>query len=346
MKNLFALLVSLLAAQAATPLRAAADQFLEYTEVFVRGTYTKPSNNGLSIGDVQIIIPAAALDRFNQAVFLKPKFKWDYTVGLNYRFPDTRTRFFVDYDHFREDASRTDNSILDIGVVPPPGLNLIPVFEYASLLYATQEIRAGFKRLIPFHHRFLVDLGAFLEYDKLNRTMREYINGEHPAEGAPVETSFRETDNIVKAFGPGVGVLIAGIPFKSCKYFGLFGGVATSLLYAKNRFDESNVVTLLNGTQILEYDYNPENSYSILGKFDVNFGIDYRRSIPVSGSKVNTGLTLGMRYVNYINAFKNGNTYFNPFPSTDDFAANTGHAEDFGRFGPYLQLSVGGQKTY
>ena len=90
-----------------------------------------------------------------------------------------------------------------------------------------------------------------------------------------------------------------------------------------------------------------ENTKSLIGKYDINLGVDYLRTYRVNCCPIKTGITLGVRYMNIVNAFKMGNTVGQSFnvAATQDGVANFpvfGVPTDWGRVGPYLRFSVGG----
>jgi len=336
MKKLLALtLGTAFTATVATPVLA--ENFLDYTGVYAAATYTTPSNNGLSMGDMITQVPAAgAIDTFNRALFVQPGFSWDYNVGINYHFPHTHTRAFLDYDNFQDNKERQANGVRDLGAFPAaagPTTN-----ASARVEQHMDEWRLGLTHYLHFGSRFFVDFSAYVEYDRVLQAFYEHNTGGAPI-GGVTTTAFRETDNSFDGWGPGVGFRITGIPYAPCPNFSLFAGAMTTLLYTKDKFHEYEYFNAE-----LFYAYSPENSRSILGKLDIDFGIDYRNVLHMNNTKLRSGVTLGVRYMNIFNAFKNGNTYFNPFPTAaaGGFAANTGYPNDFGRVGPYLQFRIGG----
>jgi hypothetical protein len=146
----------------------------------------------------------------------------------------------------------------------------------------------------------------------------------------------------MKGFGPGFGAAARGTPFSYCPEFGIFGGANTSLLYAQNEYAQTNSAGVAG---VPSYFYNPEDSHSVVAKLDAEFGVDYRRVINSDMARVLFHAALGVRYVNAINAFKSGNTSWNPSAlngAAQNFAQWTGASHDFGRVGPFLRVTIGG----
>jgi hypothetical protein len=59
---------------------------------------------------------------------------------------------------------------------------------------------------------------------------------------------------------------------------------------------------------------------------------------------MSAGVSLGMRYMNMFNAFKNGNVAYNNGPAVNapGLPVYLGGSNDFGRIGPFLQVRLGG----
>jgi len=259
-----------------------------------------------------------------------PQAQWDWGVGLTYHVPGTLTRAFFHYDHFN-DGSNTESS----GGLSGLGLNVNNpgTFATSTVKDRSQEYTLGLDRRIEVGPRFYLDTGAFIEWDKVHRNNRQV----HSETGA---ISTLDVNNKITGFGPGVGVKGHATPFSNYNGFGIFASALTTLLYAKNSYDW----TLVEAGGISALD--PEGTHSIVNKVDISLGLDYNCPLRMaSRSKMQLGVTLGARYVNYINAFKNGNAMTSPqaVASTDRFQLDaSAGAEDWGRVGPFLQVRIGG----
>lgn len=316
----------------------AVEQHLDYMGVYVAATYTKPSNNALSIGDIQTHVPAPFLHPYSRSLFLSPDFNWDYSLGLSYHFANTCTRFYAEYDAYGAHDHRNADDVAITGSVLLGLDNTIS----ATVLQHSNEWRFGFKRHIPWGSCFSTELRAFLEYDKVSQDVHSWtydIGGR---------TFYQEFNSNFRGWGPGVGLQFRGVPFAQSCHLGLFASFATTLFYAKNLYNITmNLDALVPDNRI--FYWNPENSRSLTGKVDIHVGLDYLRVYRVNGCPVNAGLTLGLRYMNIINAFKDGNTaaqylLLNPIQPVGTFAnfPAFGVPSDWGRVGPYLQFNLGG----
>lgn len=337
------------------------DEYLDYVGGYVTATYTKPSNNGLSIGDIQTQTPAPVFYPYSRSLFLNPDFNWDYALGISYHFPDTCTRFYAEYDYFSDSRSRQAYNVANI-IGPAPTLTLpatvINTNVAANALEVAHEWRFGLRRFIPFGEYFSTDLSAFFEYDKVSQVLNGW-NYVTNATGATTFNIYQEMNSNFRGWGPGIGIGFRGVPLPYCanfSHFGIFASLATTLFYADNLYNARINIAAAAPAAGTPADtfflWDPENSKSLVGKFDVNFGIDYKRTYRVNGCLVNTGATLGVRYMNIVNAFKMGNTIgqsFNiagssQFTTTQNFVNFPifGVPTDWGRVGPYLRFSLGG----
>jgi len=313
------------------------EEFLNDTAVWIVGTYTKPSNNGLSVGDLITATPVAGgFDGGRRAIFLEPDYDWDYGLGIRYHIPHTHTHVFMTYDHYRDHKRREDNNLQNISITAPPPTNQSPTEASASVHEHFNEFRLGFSRGLHFGHRFCVDLSAFFEYDRLSRHLHEENSN---ANGEEAE---RFTDGKMRGYGPGVGAMARAFPFASYPQFSVFAGIMNTLLFAKNDYNQE-----FFEDDDFGYEYNPEQSKSVVGKIDINFGLEYCFGFGPRSPRFD--IALGMKFQNLFNAFKNGNTAFNPLVQghpnvnvVNGFAANTGFPQDWGRWGPYVQFSVMG----
>lgn len=303
------------------------------TALLLTGTYSKITNDGLSYGDILLAPPAiAGADGFRRHVFVDPDWDFDFGVGLTHRLACSNTRVFAYWDHFRANDNAGTPGVRNLGLVPGAITGGTMDVETHS-----DELRLGLSRGLHFGHHFSVDVGGFFEWDKIERDTEEFVTQGGAA------SRFRSTENEIKGFGPGVTVMTRAYPSRDYRHFSIFMGAMTTLLYVNNEFDQSLFVG-----DVLFSAYDPDNTKSMVGKLDISFGVDYCNRIHTDHTGMSVGMSLGMRYMNMFNAFKNGNTMYNnavqagggnPFTG---FAANTGGSNDFGRIGPFLQVRIGG----
>lgn len=313
--------------------------------IHVNGTWTKATENGLSFGDI-LVTPAQDSEfGTRRAVFATPDGHFDWGIGYTYHFACTKTRFFFHYDHFND--GHNANSATQLSALGLPSSLSDNLVSGSGVVHnKSDEWTFGIDRRLAFGPCYVIDTAFFLEWDKVRRNFGERaVQDISPSPTVPtIARSTRDTYNRFRGFGPGIGIKGRGIPF-ACPNVGVFASFASTMLYGKNYFTSalySSVTVEDIVSETLVYRLDPEESRSIVNKFDITFGVDYKRTFQLNCDQVQVGLALGMRYVNYINIFKNGNTFFNPLSPSSSFALNTGHAEDWGRVGPFLQLRIGG----
>ena len=137
---------------------------LNNVAVWGEATYTKPSNNGLSVGDLLFANAAANVtDGGRRHTFIDPEMDWDYALGLSYRFPHTHSRLFFNYEHYQNRVdTKGDIDIRNIGLAPDGG----PTAGSANVDIHSNEFRIGAKHDLHFGDHFCLDVLAFFEYDK------------------------------------------------------------------------------------------------------------------------------------------------------------------------------------
>lgn len=311
------------------------DATIGRTALLLTGTYSKTSNDGLSYGDIFLAPAGAAIagDGFRRTTMIDPDWEFDFGLGLTHRFACSNTRLFVYYDHYRNDDNAATPGVRNLGLVPGAITNGSMDVETSS-----DELRVGLSRGLNFGHHFSLDLGGFFEWDKIERNSEE----RNAQTGSP--NRFRSTENEIQGFGPGVAVMARAFPSNDYRSFSLFMGAMTTLLYVNNEFSQS----FYNGEQLVSQ-YQPDDSKSVVGKLDISFGIDYCSRIQTDHTGMSVGLSLGMRYLNIFNAFKNGNSMYNTPIQAGAIPvqlvgtpAYTGGSNDFGRIGPFLQVRIGG----
>jgi hypothetical protein len=262
--------------------------------------------------------------------------------------PHSHTRAFFHYDHYNPKVDgKGDIDVRNIGLAPTTATPT-QTAGVASVRVDSHEFRVGAVHDLHFGDHFCLDLLAFFEYDKLKQNVME-TNSQTSAVLAGTTTfNARESENKIRGFGPGVGFMTRW--YAHNPHWHIFAGANTTLIAAENDYHTDWAGTTIPvGAAVATgfYDYEPERSHSLVGKLDINFGIDYRCAFRHELHGFAWDIALGMRYMNMFNAFKNGNTAWNPnggvngaFPG--NFAANLGPAQDWGRYGPFLKLKIGG----
>ncbi len=342
---------ALLAVSMAAPIAAVAhDPIANHVAVWGDLTYMRPSNNGLSVGDYALVPYSTLADGAHNHYFLEPENEFDFALGVSYRLPHSHNRVFFSYDHFSNDIDRQgDVNIRNIGISPSvtvgPNIELQPTQGVTEYDVKSHEYRLGLVHDLHLGDRFCLDLLAFLEYDRLKQNFNESISRNN-------NDNFRtrETENKVTGFGPGVGFMSHW--YARNPHWQLFAGANTTLLKVENEFTQIfRIINSTNAAQVGQgYDYQPEDSDSIVGKLDIEFGINYNCSFRHELHGMKWDVALGMKYMNMFNVFKNGNTAFqvNGGGSTiPQFTAAPylGAAQDWGKYGPFLRFKLGGNHS-
>lgn len=339
---------TMLAISIIAPVQAGTDGFIDGLAIYGAATYTKPSNNGLSVGDLLVGQPAPGpgdFDGYRRATFLNPNNEWEYFVGFTFSF-DCDSYLYLNYDRFQGTDSKGDTDIRNIGLQPTTVFIAPPFLATAGTALIEEhsnEWTLGLAHKIHFPGHFHVDMLAFLERDSLDLTLHE-TNKQLTAGGLVIHN--RITDNDVHMFGPGVGVMTQVYPICAYRQWGFFAGGTTAIMYAKSDYNQTYFAD-----DDTFYIYDPEESHSLITKLDISFGVNYhcRLNLDLKGAMFD--IALGMRYMNMFNVLKNGNAAYNPVTQSptsgtadtiDSFAANTGWPQDWGRFGPFLRFKIGG----
>jgi len=298
---------------AIAPAQAGIGDLFAHSALYATGTYSKPSENGLSFGNV---VDANTYTH----VFVKPNYEFDYGLGAVYRLPQTQTHLFFDYDHYNNDKSESAENVTGLGFVGA---------ATAKVMHRNHASAFGFSHLLFTKSLWSLHVSSFFEWDRFRREFSE-----------TVEDGIRLTEDKVRGYGPGFGALLHVQPFARCPNFGLFSGITAAWLYAHNDYRQF-CGAAGNKIEMLQIS---ENTRSVFTKLKINFGVNYTGYLEVDGrNKLKMEVALGMRYMNAINVFKNGNTFFNE--AGTNHALNTGRPEDFGRMGPYLQFQIGGAQS-
>ncbi|MGD9592872.1 MAG: Lpg1974 family pore-forming outer membrane protein, partial [Candidatus Berkiella sp.] len=267
---------------------------------------------------------------------------FDYAVGLSFRLPTYRhTRVFVHYDHFQNDIDRQgDTNIRNLGLDPTDGNG--DTQGISELDIVSHEFRIGAIHDLHFGDHFCLDLLAFFEWDKLRQELTETIS-QDPTQ----RLRARRTENIASGWGPGVGFVSRW--YAHNPNWHVFAGVNSSLIKMENDFTQT-YAQLVPNTQV-EYDYDPNESDSIVGKLDIEFGLTYACAFRHEMQGMKWDISLGMRYMNMFNVFKNGNTAYQPLAFNNGGNAlqvvpvYLGAAQDWGKYGPFLRFKIGGNHS-
>lgn len=301
-------------------------------------TYTETSNDGLSVGDSATVLPGGAFPAIRRAEFIDPDMELDYGLGLTYRLGNNSdSRLFFDWDRYGWGRDSAVPNVYNFGI-PPVVANVSTGMGHASFDY--DQFRLGVMHTLHFGDKLDLTLNGFLDYTKIDRDIHEFASdvtgGNH---------HYRHTHDEMEGWGPGFGAEARVTPFDWCPQLGLFGGMNGTLLWVDNEYTQR---VRVNGGAT-NYDLTPEDSDSLVAKFDAQFGVDYQRVFHTSWMPVMFKAALGLRYTNVVNAFKGGNTQFN---AGNAFAAQffnraitPGTSHDFGRWGPFLRFSLGGANS-
>ncbi len=336
---------TMLAVSMAAPLTAQALVKDPANHIAVWGelTYMRPSSNGLSVGDYALAPFPANIDGARNHYFLEPENDFDWKAGISFRIPNYRhTRVFFSFDHFSNNEFQGDVNIRNLGLAPTVGpfVGTQATYDYDLKNY---EYRLGAIHDLHFGDHFCMDLIAFFEYDKVRQETFETIS-RNPA----VELRTRHTENEARGWGPGVGFMTRW--FAHSPHWHIFAGADTALIKMENEFHQTfaGVTGAFAGQS---YDYNPANSDSLVGKIDIEFGVNYACAFTHEMHGMKWDISLGMRYMNMINVFKNGNTAYQPFAFSNGGAAQQvtpvylGAAQDWGKYGPFLRFRLGGNHS-
>lgn len=335
---------AVLAASMALPAFAGTNDFLGRTAVSVAATYTEASNNGVSMGDVFTVIPGAGVafpEGARRAFFIEPEHEFNFNAGITHRLLNNDSRLFLTYDHFRDDKERDASGIRNLGLAPAA-----PVTSqgYGEVRHREHELRGGINHTLHFGRCFDFDIAAFFEYAKLERKMIEHTtlsNGNR---------HYRQTEDEMRGYGPGIGAMGHARPLREYPNVGFFAGATMSLLYSDHEYDQyMNSSSPGAPVPLLNYQFHPEDSKSIVTKVDAQFGIEYRRKVTTDITSMMVAFELGMRYMNMMNALRTGNTSYEPTVLNNavasSFAQYTGAAFDYGRMGPFFRFTIGGANS-
>ncbi len=341
---------TMLAVSMAAPIAASAHYHdaLGHVAGWIEATYMQPSNNGLSVGDYATIPTDTIFDGARNHYFIEPDTAFDYAFGLTYRFPHSHTRAFLSYDHTDfDDHHEGDINVRNLGISPEinPGV-LSQTQGIVNYDLSAHEFRVGAIHDLHFGDRFCLDLLAFFEYSRVKQEFGEFISRD-----AGGNVRARQTENLVKGFGPGVGFMTRW--YAHNPHWHVFAGANTTLLKTDNNFSQEFVVINNNNGNAAGhgYDYEPYGTDSIVGKVDIEFGVNYHCAFRREMHGAKWDVSLGMRYMNMFNVFKNGNTMYQPLPTTtaqiqqggyENFAPYLGAAQDWGKYGPFLRFTLGG----
>ncbi len=313
--------------------------------VWGEATYMKPSNNGLSVGDYALFPFPDDIDGARNHFFLVPENDYDWKAGLSFRLPNYRhTRVFFSFDHYSINEFQGDPNIRNLNVSVAGDIGIFGATQGTTAYdLKSQEYRIGAIHDIHFNSRFSLDLLAFFEYDKVRQEMFETIS-RNPASSYRVRT----TENIAKGWGPGIGLLTHW--YVCNPHWNVFAGLNTTVLKLENNFRQNfSIIQDSGGGGSTPYDYSPVETDSLVGKVDIEFGLNYACAFRYEMQGMKWDVSLGMRYMNMFNVFKNGNTAYQPLAFSNGGGAALqvtpvylGAAQDWGKYGPFLRFRLGG----
>lgn len=289
-------------------------------------TYTEASNNGLHMGN-SVLSGTAGAPITLRPIFLEPDHEWDYTLGLTYRLPNSDTRFFLDYDHYRGSEDRRAFGINALLQAPS-------VHTDGYVKHKDHNFKLGLKRTLEFGSQFEMVYGAGFEWAKVERN---FTVSAVDAGGTHHRASYDEAEG----WGPYVDVLGRAYPFNNNRCWSVFAHAGLGLLYADNSpyvdYIEDGVrpATGLN--------IQPEETTSIITHVEADLGVEWNRVMRADFADMRLGMRLGLKYLNYINAFKNGNLY--QWPASGLHANLNTSPDDYGRMGAFLQFTLGGANS-
>lgn len=317
----------------------------QQSAIWATGNYTQGSNNGESYGDVlqTQVNPISNLgDGGRRHVFVDNDAKFNYGLGYSYHIANSQTRFFVNYDHFVDGDSSSDDYIRNIDVDPATVVPPTRTDGSGYVSHRTDELRLGLIQTLKFMPCFDLDIAGFVEWDRLKRKMDQYVS-----QAGITGPSSLHIEDRVQGWGLGIGSRARTRPFRCYPSIAFFMEGNTALIWGANEFEEQAFDAQQTSPGNLLYSYDPEKTRSMVGKIDISLGVNYNRHF-AQWCDVALDVTLGLKYLNVFNAFKNGNTYSNPLyystqnPAAVNYAANLGYPNDWGRIGPFLTFAIGG----
>jgi len=302
-------------------------------------TYTETSNNGLSIGDSNSALNAAGTFPLTRsAEFIDPDMELDYGLGFTYRMGDNSdTRLFFDWDRYGSGRSAALANAYGIGS-PAAVANVSSGTGHVDTDY--DQFRFGVNHALHFGDKLDITLTGFFDYTNIERDLHTFNY-----DATAGTNHYLAIHDEMSGWGPGFGATARVTPFDVCPQVGLFGGLSTTLLYVDNEYRAN-----YREADDAIFNLHPEDSNSMVAKFDAEFGVDYQKLFQTSWAPIKFQAALGLRYNNVVNAFKGGNTgdmgLDSPFArgfASDSINAN--NVNDFGRFGPFLRFSIGGANS-
>jgi Legionella pneumophila major outer membrane protein precursor len=331
-------LSALAAAVVAAP--AMAGNTLDNSALYVAGTFTEASGNGLHITDLNTANDAGGSSW--RPVMLDPDHEFDFYVGFSYRLADTNTRFFIEYDHFKGDESREVVGAAALSAGVP--VNIAPVTT-ANVEHKERDFKFGLRHTLDFGPKFETVLGAGLEYSKVQRTFTTQSLWTGP------NSRFREMFDETEGWGPFVEAKGRAYPWgNESRNWSFWARGAVALLYSDHtgRFEMREpgvgIPQLTNN-----YTFTPEDTKSIITRVEADLGLEWNRVMRADFNDLLLGVKLGVRYHNMMNAFKNGNLNQVVATSSEGGAGLTGDLNtspnDYGRMGPFLEFKIGGSNA-
>lgn len=291
---------------------AQADDVFSRVSVRAAAHYDQPSNERAAYAT-----RATAGTVAGETFFVEPDYEWDYSLGLEYMLPNSdNSSLLFDYDHYNNSKSENKTGVLS-SVLPAGGLAAGASSRTGSLELKDHSFRLGARRVLGFGDRFDVQLGGYAEYAKVERN---YTITEVAGANAVTAISNDEANG----WGPSFDMYGRWYPMGRHSCFSLLAGVEAAFLYGDSSFSARQVNQA--GALVGDNDSNRSDLNHVFTRLGGTVALAYAR--PVNDS-FKFGLKVGGRWMNYTNAFKG---------ASDLSSGRT----DYGRWGPFLEVSVGG----
>src|SRR5690606_22822475 len=132
-----------------------------------------------------------------------------------------------------------------------------------------RDFKFGLRHTLEFGPKFETDLGAYLEYAKVERRFQEF----NYAGGA---TRYRTSLDEGEGWGPFLDATGRVFPWgEQNRCWSLWARGGFGLLYTEHKFDQ--YVTADTGNPFIEQGFRPEETNAITTKIEADMGIEYGR---------------------------------------------------------------------
>ena len=301
---------TLIVAGAATPALATNSDVFNGMMLRVQGHYMESSNDGAAIAE-----RATQPNAEGRTFYTRPNGDWDMRAGLEFVMPgDSNSSLVLDYDRY-SNADSADVNELNLASVLGAGA---PASVNGRVKFKDHAIKLGARRGLELGSNFDLNVGAYAEYAKVERTL-----GIDETTGAPVAVTNAVIHNEVEGWGPSFDIEGAWYPMGRHGCFSIVAGAEFAALWADNKVSAraADPAGAFVGTTA---DANRDHLNTVQTRFGATAALAFSRPLNES---IAFGIRAGARWVNYHNAFA----------ETD----STGNG-DYGRFGPFIELRIGG----